>query len=139
MMSELIPLLWELVHGSRSGNGRAEGPTDGWAGVPVEFVPTFVSLHHGRAGDGGPARNGRASFTGAQVRLPAGNSDADWRAAQAHWEVVVARVLDTDIVKPNVSGEVAIRRAVRASALLLNKMARQGRCPICPQPVMVSS
>ena len=136
-MSDLIPLLWELTRTNGSqprGMAPAVGPTDGWPGVPVEFVPAFVALHHGRAG------NGRAAFSGAQVRVQANsNSDADWRAAQAHWEVVVARVLDTDIVKPNVSGEVAIRRAVRASALLLNKMARQGRCPICPQSAMVSS
>jgi len=115
-MSELIPLLTELS-GSEGTTVRARRsfvpappPASGWPGVPSEFVPTFVSLH-----------------------------EVGWRTAQAHWEIVVARVLDTDIVKPNVSGELAIRRAVRASALLLNKMARQGRCPICPQPAMVSS
>lgn len=135
-MSDLIPLLWELTrtNGSpRRGVAAAAGPTDGWPGVPVEFVPAFVALHQGRGG------NGRAAFAGAQVRLQSKESDSPWRAAQAHWEIVVARVLDTDIVKPNVSGEVAIRRAVRASALLLNKMARQGRCPICPRSAMVSS
>ena len=128
-MSDLIPLLWELADaegGSRAGtrNGVRRGfapmpPVSGWPGVPVEFVPAFVGIHQGASDS--PAR------------------DSGWRTAQAHWEVVVARVLDTDIVKPNVSGELAIRRAVRASALLLNKMARQGRCPICPQPAMVSS
>ena len=108
-MSELIPLLAELA--GTEGTRRSFVPVpDGWPGVPSEFVPTFVSLH-----------------------------EVGWRTAQAHWEIVVARVLDTDIVKPNVSGELAIRRAVRASALLLNKMASQGRCPICPQPAMVSS
>ena len=141
-MSDLIPLLWELTwtNGSQPrGFAPAAAPTDGWPGVPVEFVPAFVALHQGRASNAGRAGNGRAAFAGAQVRVQTNNSDGDWRAAQAHWEIVVARVLDTDIVKPNVSGEVAIRRAVRASALLLNKMARQGRCPICPRSAMVSS
>ena len=130
-MSELIPLLWELADaegprpGSRNGVRRGFAPmppVSGWPGVPVEFVPAYVKIHHGT-----------------HDAPPAPGRDSGWRTAQAHWEVVVARVLDTDIVKPNVSGELAIRRAVRASALLLNKMARQGRCPICPQPAMVSS
>ncbi|SHM26362.1 hypothetical protein [Cryptosporangium aurantiacum] len=134
-MSELIPLLWELAatedaapNGARRGF-LAPPPTSGWPGVPSEFVPMFVKIHHGA--DVTPAAAVRSARNG--------NRDIGWRTAQAHWEVVVARVLDTDIVKPNVSGELAIRRAVRASALLLNKMARQGRCPICPQPAMVSS
>jgi hypothetical protein len=122
-MSDLIPLLWELNQGVTG------------QGVPVDFVPAFVALHQGRTANGHSA-----AFAGAAVGIHRGKAaEADWRAAQSHWEVVVARVLDTDIVKPNESGEVAIRRAVRASALLLNKMARLGRCPICPQPAMVSS
>ncbi|GAA0266842.1 DUF6313 family protein [Cryptosporangium japonicum] len=108
-MSELIPLLAELAGTEGTRRGFVPVP-NGWPGVPTEFVPTFVAIHA-----------------------------VGWRAAQAHWEIVVARVLDTDIVKPNVSGELAIRRAVRASALLLNKMARQGRCPICPQAAMANS
>jgi hypothetical protein len=136
-MSELIPLLWELSRDPKAGNRHAAGPADGWAGVPVEFVPAFVALHHGRPRQVSGGNGRRVGF--AAVQVSAADPDADWRAAQAHWEVVVARVLDTDIVKPNVSGEVAIRRAVRASALLLDKMARQGRCPICPQPRMASS
>ncbi|TQS44172.1 hypothetical protein [Cryptosporangium phraense] len=113
-MSELIPLLWELVEQQANGNRRGmvaalPPPVAGWPGVPQDFVPSYVGLHNGT------------------------------RTAQAHWEIVVARVLDTDIVSPNVSGELAIRRAVRASALLLNKMARHGRCPICPQPALTSS
>lgn len=144
-MSELIPLLWDLVGAeespgaARNGspNGARRGflppppppPTSGWPGVPTEFVPTFVEIHSGS--DAAPPIAIRS--------LRNGDGDLGWRTAQAHWEVVVARVLDTDIVKPNVSGELAIRRAVRASALLLNKMARQGRCPICPQPAMASS
>lgn len=126
-MSELIPLLWDLAteaprNGSRRGFASVTPvsgpPVSGWPGVPSEFVPAFVEIHHGK---------------------PTVIRDDGWRTAQAHWEVVVARVLETDIVKPNVSGELAIRRAVRASALLLNKMARHGRCPICPQHAMVSS
>ncbi|GAA3390111.1 hypothetical protein [Cryptosporangium minutisporangium] len=145
-MSELIPLLWELVgtegsgdaarNGDATRNGARRGflavpppATSGWPGVPTEFVPTFVKIHHGS--DTAPPVAVRSARNG--------DGDLGWRTAQAHWEVVVSRVLDTDIVKPNVSGELAIRRAVRASALLLNKMARQGRCPICPQPAMVSS
>ncbi|MFI5956827.1 hypothetical protein [Cryptosporangium sp. NPDC051539] len=112
-MSELIPLLWELGEQQSNGNRRSfvalPPPVTGWPGVPTEFVPSFVGLHNGP------------------------------RTAQEHWEIVVARVLDTDVVKPNVSGELAIRRAVRASALLLNKMAGLGRCPICPQPALTSS
>jgi hypothetical protein len=119
-MSDLIPLLWEM---------------NGESGVPVEFVPAFVKIHNGQSS------NGRAALSGAQIQARSQKSDDDapWRTAQSHWEVVVARVLDTDVVKPNDSGDVAIRRAVRASALLLNKLARQGRCPICPRPAMVRS
>ena len=148
-MSELIPLLWELadVEGSHDGphdggrngvragarRGFASTPAvSGWPGVPPEFVPAFVRLHTGPP-------DGRSGIRDGAAPDRAAPHDGGWRTAQAHWEVVVARVLDTDVVNPNVSGELAIRRAVRASALLLNKMARSGRCPICPQPAMVSS
>jgi hypothetical protein len=138
-MSELIPLLSELAgaEGAGTGNGARRGflgpsTVSGWPGVPTEFVPAFLEIHQSAAG--GHGGDGARVSSAARSR-----GDSGWRTAQAHWEIVVARVLDTDIVKPNVSGELAIRRAVRASALLLNKMARQGRCPICPQPAMVSS
>jgi hypothetical protein len=55
----------------------------------------------------------------------------DWRAAQAHWEAVVERVLDTDAVEPSATGRRAIRQAVMASHILLQPMAARNRCPLC--------
>jgi hypothetical protein len=87
---------------------------DGHPGVPDGFVRAFVGLH-----DGGPGEEDRR--------------DAQpWRLAQSHWEIVVADVLETEVIKPNESGEVAIRQAVRFAALVLNKVLRQGGgCPVC--------
>lgn len=74
--------------------------------VSTDFVRAFVALH-----------------------------DDDWRRAQAHWERVVERVLDTDAVDPRARGRVAIRQAVAATVLLLGRPDLTGRCPVCPPRV----
>jgi hypothetical protein len=113
-------------------NGSARSAASRW-GVTVDFVPLFVGVHSVHIAQiNQPGHIRQMSHSNHSGGPPSDHSA--WRAAQAHWEIVVARVLDTDIVAPTSSGDAAIRRAVRASALLLEKLARQGRCPICPDP-----
>jgi hypothetical protein len=76
---------------------------NGFSGVPEGFAVTYIKLH-----------------------------EEDWRAAQNHWELVVARVLDTDAVAPEADGRAAMSMAVSAAAILLDRIATgHGRCPIC--------
>ena len=57
--------------------------------------------------------------------------DEQWNVAEQHWEVVVARVLETDAVDVDASGRVAVRQAVTASVALLQALQEHGRCPLC--------
>jgi Family of unknown function (DUF6313) len=84
---------------------------NGFSRIPASFAVTYVKLH-----------------------------DEDWRAAQNHWERVVARVLDTDVVDPEADGKAAMSQAVGAAAILLDRIAtRHGRCPLCVRsPVLAA-
>lgn len=55
----------------------------------------------------------------------------DWRIAQSHWELVVARVLDTDAVPREATGRQAMCQAVAASYRLLEQFMSKGVCPLC--------
>jgi tRNA(Glu) U13 pseudouridine synthase TruD len=57
----------------------------------------------------------------------------DDRVAQNHWERIVERVLNTDAVEPNATGRKAMRQAVRATVVLLERSDLRGRCPVCAQ------
>jgi lysophospholipase L1-like esterase len=58
--------------------------------------------------------------------------EEDWQLAQAHWNEIVARVLNTDAVHPNASGATAMYQAVTATARLLDRTDLRDRCPRCP-------
>lgn len=64
--------------------------------------------------------------------------DEQWNVAEQHWEVVVARVLETDAVDVDASGRIAMRQAVRASVALLQTLQDHGRCPLCPAKAAVN-
>jgi hypothetical protein len=70
--------------------------------VPEKFVYQFVALH----------------------------AD-DWRMSQSDWELVVARVLDTDAVEREATGRKAMCQAVAASYRLLEQFMSKGVCPLC--------
>ena len=55
----------------------------------------------------------------------------DWREAQSHWEVIVGRVLNTDAVRADASGDEAMFQAVSATEILLTTTRLRSRCPIC--------
>ena len=78
-----------------------------------------------------PDRNGEgwasADFAAAFLALHAG----DDAAAQNHWERIVERVLNTDAVDPRATGRKAMRQAVRATVILLERSDLRGRCPVC--------
>jgi len=73
--------------------------------VPAQFVDDFLQVH-----------------------------GHDWDRAQAHWERIVERVLDTDAVAPHATGRRAMQQAVRASVVLLARSDLRGRCPVCTRP-----
>jgi hypothetical protein len=77
-------------------------------GVDPGFVEVFVKIH----------------------QLP-NQLDGGWRSAEEHWEGVVRRVLNTDAVTPNATGRAAIEQAVMAAVEPLQRLAVQGRCPMC--------
>lgn len=83
---------------------RLIGPAsaDGQGWVSAEFAAAFLALHGG-----------------------------DEAATQNHWERIVERVLNTDAVAPRATGRKAMRQAVRATALLLERSDLRGRCPVC--------
>jgi len=55
----------------------------------------------------------------------------DWREAQSHWEIIVERVLDTDAVRRDASGDEAMHQAVNATEILFTTTSLSKRCPIC--------
>ncbi|MFU8875516.1 DUF6313 family protein [Micromonospora sp. SL4-19] len=87
-----------------------------------ELIPHLRDLCFSRNGHQVPE-----GFAHAFVKL----HGEDWRAAQRHWEQIVELVLDTDAVDPESSGARAIRQAVTAAALLLDRTDLRNRCPLC--------
>jgi hypothetical protein len=55
----------------------------------------------------------------------------DWREAQSHWEIIVERVLNTDAVRRDASGDEAMHQAVSAAEILLTTTSLRKQCPIC--------
>jgi tetratricopeptide (TPR) repeat protein len=58
----------------------------------------------------------------------------DWRLAQAHWEEIVERVLNSDAIESWATGERAVQQAVGAAVRLLVGPDLRGRCPVCRRP-----
>ncbi len=71
--------------------------------------------------------NIRNGFAESFVKL----HDEDWNQAQAHWERIVEKVLNTDAVEPNASGGRAMCQAVEATVALLEGTELHSRCPLC--------
>jgi hypothetical protein len=78
--------------------------------VPPEFVVMYVKFHAD----------------------PEAHDDG-WGLAEAHWEQVVSRVLNTDAVEEGAQGDTAIAQAVGAAAELLYQYAERGGCPWCTE------
>jgi hypothetical protein len=74
--------------------------------VSNSFVVNFVKLHNG-----------------------------DWRPAQAHWERIVEKVLETDAVERTASGQRAMKQAVAATVELLERTELRSQCPLCTRHV----
>ena len=87
-----------------------------------ELIPRLIGPAPGH-GEGGAS----ADFAAAFLALHAG----DDAAAQNHWERIVERVLNTDAVDPRATGRKAMRQAVRATVILLERSDLRGRCPVC--------
>ena len=55
----------------------------------------------------------------------------DWLLAERHWIRIVSRVLETDAIAPNATGDEALYQAVHASVALLDRTDLRDRCPLC--------
>jgi Family of unknown function (DUF6313) len=65
-----------------------------------------------------------------QYGLVPPDTDAVWRQAQSHWEIIVGHMLDVRAIK-NLSDEEAITKAVAVTVGALTSDGVRGRCPVC--------
>jgi len=55
----------------------------------------------------------------------------NWRRAEDHWELAVARTLNSSAVHRNASRRRAMRKAVEAASAHLSVLLLHARCPFC--------